>query len=252
MDADALFWLLSQKNFFRYKTGFIVSLLLIFGSLFPCFGEKKPVEEFPKHSPRAPAGEGSPKHSPGARPGEGSMNSRLSSLEELRDMGEFDVKVVGAGEKAAVSGKSGAYVEWIYGEKNGDQWTSFSIGYSTDTSIKLITPKGEIEISAGKIRLFLKPSVSVFAKPGEKSKLSETVKRIVEEEKRHLTFEEYRLDEGKTYFARLHSEGYHLPPRPPSFKPVRRQNTVLQISDTPFKEGKSGSPITPKYKNWKY
>lgn len=174
------------------------------------------------------------------------------ALEDLAGLTEFPITLSGETLETYLSKKPCLYFEWHFGVKIDGDWDWFSTGYHHETDLVIETPKGPVEVSWRKCRLFLNPSWTKTVAPGNASEAPEVVREKLAEEKKPITIEEYALLPGKTYFARLDTESYHLPPRPPDMKPQRRTNTVIWISDQPFRDGKPVSLITPTFKSWSY
>ncbi len=193
-----------------------------------------------------------PKKPEGPTETEATMTQKECTLEELAGLGDFQVSLSGDTVDTCLSRQPCLYYEWHYGIKAGDDWKSRSTGYARETEPQLTTPKGVVTVSHRKWRLFLRPSWHKTYSAAEAAEAPDIVRERILEEKCPITVEEFVLLPGQTYHARIATESYHLPPRPPAFKPVQRTNTVIWISDQPFQDGKPTVPITPVYKHWRY
>ena len=61
-------------------------------------------------------------------------------------------------------------------------------------------------------------------------------RELYSENGKPVTVEEYCLEPGKTYYAKVSNESYLLPPGEDG-EPIERHNKVLILSDSPFKDG---------------
>jgi hypothetical protein len=143
------------------------------------------------------------------------------------------------------------YFEWVYGEKNGEEWVMFSKGYQSGDGITVLTPQGEIELNPNQLRLYLAPAYSRAYTRQQMGDAPDVVREMIIAENKPITVEEYRLTSNTTYHAQVSGESYVLPPegtQPPS----RHVNYVLAISDLPFEEGEPQRALTPAYQGWSY
>lgn len=180
------------------------------------------------------------------------MTVKEHTLEDLAVAGDISITLSGETLDTYLSRQPCLYVEWHYGVKNGDDWEWRSTGYAHETELKVITAKGSLAVSHRKCRLFLSPSWKKTYLASQAAEAPDVVRDSLQTQTQPVTVEEFVLLPGRTYYARTASETYHLPPRPPSFKPIERTNTVLWISDQPFQDGKPQVPITPVFKHWRY
>jgi len=178
-------------------------------------------------------------------------NVNMPTLSSLRKLGSFTVTLKGATIESFPSGAPCIYFEWVYGEKKDDEWVMFSKGWQSGDGVTVISGEGEIELGVNQLRLYLAPAYSRVYAPQQINDAPEIVREMIASENKPITVEEYRLVENQTYFARVDSESYWLPPeddKPPS----RRMNHVLAISDLPFGEGERQRMLTPAYRGWSY
>lgn len=176
----------------------------------------------------------------------------MPTLSSLRKLGSFTVTLKGATVESFPSGASCIYFEWVYGEKRGDEWVMFSKGYQSGDGVTVITSEGEIELGLNQLRLYLAPAYSRVYAPLQKDDAPEIVREMIASENKPIIVEEYRLDSNTTYYARVDSESYWLPPEGDDKPPSRHANHVLAISDLPFEDNVPQRPLTPAYQGWSY
>lgn len=171
------------------------------------------------------------------------------SLKDIPSEKSFAVSIRGDGKSAFLSQKKCVYFEWAYGIKKGADWQMFSLGFHSQDDVWIETPHGDFLLHYGEMRLHLKPSYTKTYTPAQASEAPEAVREMIQSEKKPIVVEEYCLEPLKTYFyhAQIEIESYYLPPPSPGAEPTRHTNTVLAISDAPFVDGKTVTPLTPSY-----
>jgi hypothetical protein len=182
---------------------------------------------------------------------ESRMNGITLTLESLKDRSPFKVTLQGQIGQSFLAHKKCLYFEWHYGEKTDGEWISRTTGYQTTEPLILVLPEGQLEIGINKLRLYLSPTVGLKFTGKEKREIPEVIRERLAETGGVVIAEEFVLEPGKTYYARVGEESYLLPPDE-SGRPIRRHNTILELSDKPFVEGKPRRPITPAYRGWTY
>jgi hypothetical protein len=175
-----------------------------------------------------------------------------ASLDTLDANGSFEVKLQGEKLDTFLSKKKCVYFEWSYGVREGTQWQTRWTGYHSEAPVVVLTPKGKLTLRMNQLRTYLGPSFEKTWTQKDSSGAPEVVKEKLAEEKA-ITAAEYCLEEGRTYYARLHVDTYRKPPLPGGKKPSEGRNTVLWLSDEPFAEdGKPKALLTPTYQGWSY
>ena len=168
------------------------------------------------------------------------------SLEALRDLGDFTVTLSGPALKSFPSAQNCVYWEWAAGEMKNGEWALRVGGTHSGTRLIIDTPRGRLDLAHGNMRLYLSAAAShrftrTTAARSTPTPLPELLKEVDP-----LNVEEYILQSGRTYYARIETETTLLPPQG-NAPPERRSTLVLAISDKPFKEGKAQSPLTPSF-----
>jgi len=176
----------------------------------------------------------------------------MPTLSSLRKLGSFTVTLKGTTMESFPSGASCIYFEWVHGEKKDEEWVMFSKGWQSGDGITVKTGEGEIELGVNQLRLYLAPAYSHIYTPQQMDDAPEVVREMIESENKPITVEEYRLDSYATYYARVDSESYWLPPEDDDKPPSRHLNYVLAISDLPFVDNEPQRPLTPAYQGWSY
>ncbi|MHC9544877.1 MAG: hypothetical protein AB9903_35630 [Vulcanimicrobiota bacterium] len=172
-------------------------------------------------------------------------------VNELETLGIFTVTLQGETLESYPSKKKVFYFEWHYGEKGEMGWVSFSTGYRSEKDLTIVTPKGTFELPVRLLRPYLSP-VYLKTYTGKTIKDAPSAAReLYSENGKPVTLEEYCLEPGKTYHAKVSEESYFLPPGEDG-NPIERHNKVLILSDSPFKDGMPQKEITPGYRGWTY
>jgi len=172
-------------------------------------------------------------------------------LNELEKLGIFTVTLQGEPRESYLSKKKVLYSEWHYGEKGENGWVSFITGYRTIGNLTIATPIGTFELPARLLRPYLSP-VYLRTYTGKTIKDAPSPAReLYSENGKPVTLEEYCIEPGKTYHAKISTESYFLPPGEDG-EPIERHNKVLILSDSPFKDGMPQKEITPGYRGWTY
>ncbi|MHB8876225.1 MAG: hypothetical protein ACYC8T_21245 [Myxococcaceae bacterium] len=175
-----------------------------------------------------------------------------ATLESLEGAGTIEVKLEGAPLDTFLSKKKCVYFEWTYGVREGGEWRTRWSGYHSEAPVVVLTPRGRLELRTGQLRTYLSPAFEKTWTKKDPAGAPEVVKEKLAEESA-ITAVEHCLEQGRTYFARLHVDSYRKPPLPGQDKPAKGKNPVLWISDQPFTaEGKPQRPLTPAYQGWTY
>jgi hypothetical protein len=175
------------------------------------------------------------------------------NLESLQNLGNFQVRIYGKEIESYPAKSKCVYLEWMYGEKNDENnWVSFTIGYRSNTPIQVSTPRGIIDVPINRVRLYIAPFYSQVFTREDIEKAPKIIKNQLSDEDKPVSMESYRLTPGRVYYARVQIEGYHLPPDSPGGSPGQHFNSVLLISDMPFKKGKPQRPLTPGFRGFTY
>ncbi|GEM_PF-1157039 len=172
-------------------------------------------------------------------------------MNEIETLGVFTVTLQGETQDAFLSKRKVLYFEWHYGEKGDKGWISYLTGFHSEQGLLAITPKGTLEIPLRSLRPCLSP---VFSRTYTGKTIKEApavAQELFSETSKPVTVEEYCLESGKTYYAKVSTESYFLPPGEDG-NPSEHHNTVLLISDSPFKDGMPAKEITPGYRGWTY
>jgi len=150
-----------------------------------------------------------------------------------------------------IPGKRCVYYEWVIGKQEAGEYTTFQVGYHSDSPLHLSISGQGIDLPAGKMRPFLAPTVTVLGKPEDApAYLREGVRDFIREHGESV-LSEYCIEYGKAYHALLHVDSYLLPPGPEG-KPEPRTNKILYIAETAFKDGLPPAALTPAYRGWTY
>lgn len=170
----------------------------------------------------------------------------IPTLQSLKPLGEFAVTVSGQSFASFPSARMCLYGEWAIGTKRGGEWVVRLATQHSGAPLHIATPQGAIDLRHGQVRLYVTPEAARHYARADAATAPLPVRELLTEHEA-LTLEEVVLNAGTTYYARVDSEGYFLPPASPDGAPVRRQNLVLAISDRPFKAGKPQRPLAPSF-----
>jgi hypothetical protein len=162
----------------------------------------------------------------------------------------FTVQVDGK-EESFLGKVRSAYFEWVYGKQEGGKLTSYSVAYRSEPEIQLTSGSQRASLRPSRVRTHLAPALERDYRATDRD-APDAVRERLEKEPGPVHVAEYRLEAGKTYFALVHEDSYHLPPQGPGQRPRRATKLVLWLSDKPFADGKPQVEITPGYKGWTY
>ncbi|MCU0847697.1 MAG: hypothetical protein MUD12_07400 [Spirochaetes bacterium] len=186
--------------------------------------------------------------------GKGGKNMTLQELREAVDgSGSLVVTFEGDESDSYFSGKKYLHYESVafFGEPGTGP--SHSILYHTDSELVIICGAHRAAETYRRIRTRLRPSFEKEYLPGSDGPGMEpdgAVKGIFAMEGvKKVVLKEFGLVRGMEYFARFKTESYHLPPGGPGKKPARRENLVLEVSDSRIP---NDTDLTPLYKGWSY
>ena len=167
------------------------------------------------------------------------------TVQSLKDVDAFTVTIDGPTLESFPSKRPCRYFEWAIGEKRGDTWAVRVAASHSGAPVTVVTPRGRIEVRYNSMRLYLPASASRrYTRAGAANAPEIVREHLVENDA--ITLEEYVLEAGRQYHARVDVETYFLPPEPGG-DPRRQQHFVLAISDLPFKNGKPQRPLTPAF-----
>ncbi len=171
------------------------------------------------------------------------------SLDDIASSGVFRVKFDGKRVKSYFGKRTAVYQEVIHGTQTDGEWSTYTSDIVSDTPVTAITPKGKIVLPTVKLRLYLQPSIRKTFTSKTASKAPAAWHYEISTMNEPIIVEEYRLEPGRSYYARVKTISYHLPPAGDEAAPVRIETTVLEVSDLPFKEGKPQLDATPSSRN---
>lgn len=166
------------------------------------------------------------------------------SLDSIRDR-EFIVTVDGPVLTSFPSGRPCVYWEWAAGELRDGAWAVRIAGAHSGSTLLIKTPQGTVQLSHGSVRLYVGPAAAHRYSQSRTAPVPEPLRELLREMD-PLTVEEYVLEPGRAYFARVEIETSMLPPRGDE-PPKRRRTLVLGISDLPFVNGKPQRPLAPSF-----
>lgn len=154
--------------------------------------------------------------------------------------GSFMVSFHATPVESPLSGAKAVFFEWISGTKAGAEWEAFSSSREAARGLLMMTTKGPMDAPLSRMRLFLTPAFVLDRRtPGNRAELVLWLEQHPEVQ----LIEEYRLDPGRKYFARVVEQPVTLPPEGPG-KPAREARTrVLEVSESPFTDGSPGLPV---------
>lgn len=175
-------------------------------------------------------------------------------IKQMQGSNGFTITIDGTRHTSYFTEKNYIHFETIIFFGREDIKSTHRILYHTEDDLIIAHNDIQVTVRYGQIRTYLSPSVEKkYTKKELASAVNEREKRmfsILEEENRDaILLVEYGLEPGTTYYARLKTESYHLPPEERGGRPKRRENTVVVISDKPFP---NTIEITPLYKGWRY
>lgn len=173
------------------------------------------------------------------------------TVQSLKDLGAFTVTIDGPALESFPSKRPCRYFEWAVGEKQADTWAVRFAASHSGTPVTIVTPRGRIGVRYSSMRLYLPASASHRYTRADAAAAPEIVRAHLSESEA-ITLEEFVLEAGRRYYARVDVETYFLPPEPGAGQPARRQHFVLAISDLPFKNGKPQRPLTPAFQDITY
>ncbi len=173
-------------------------------------------------------------------------------IEALAETGPFQVTLEGEAQDSPFTHKSCIYYEWTFGVKEPVGWTITWQGHRSRCPIKVTTPYGAFELRVYQVRLYIAPAYSRIYSINEAEKAPEAMRKRILLENKALTAEEYRLEAGHTYHARVEMDNYSLPYLASEDTPSLGRTAILAISDLPFIRGKPQRPMTPYCLNFTF
>lgn len=176
----------------------------------------------------------------------------MTTLEALRDLPPFEVRVAGRTVAPSPPGGPVAHVEWAWGTKAEDGLYAEWQGSAGDEDVVVSTPRGRLELAPGRLRLFLAPSWEGRFTAAERAKAPAFAREWLDDHAGPLDVTAWALRPDRAYHARVGVESYWLPPRGPAGEPVEREALVLWVSDAPFRAGRAVRPLTPRGRSHRY
>ncbi|MBP7735110.1 MAG: hypothetical protein KA369_03980 [Spirochaetes bacterium] len=173
---------------------------------------------------------------------------------QVRGKESFALKVRGAPRESFFTGKRYVHYETVAYIGVDDIRSTHQMLYHTDEDFTVIFGSAAVPVRYSQVRTCLNPSFErKYAKEDlvdPRSAKEKSLRSIMDDKQvTALLLVEYGLGEGITYYGRLKTEGYHLPPQEPGGRPERREKTVLLISDRSFP---NECELTPLYQGWSY
>lgn len=157
----------------------------------------------------------------------------------------LEVKIRGTAEPSPIAGARCPYWEWTAGQKNAGKWVEINARAGSEGAIEVEVDgvRGKFPISL--LRLHLHP---VYEKriEDEASLPKPVAAKGVAASKLPITIAEFCLRSGETYHAKIERVSQPLPPRGPGQPPGSSEKVLLHLSDQPFKDGKTDTPLTPR------
>jgi len=186
--------------------------------------------------------------------GKGGKNMTLHELREAVDgAGSIVVTFEGDESSSYFSGRKYLHYESVAFFGDPQITSTHSILYHTDSELVIVCGAHRVAETYRRIRTRLRPSFEKEYLPGSEGPGMEpdgAVRSIFAMEGvKKVVLKEFGLIKGKEYFARFKTESYHLPPGGQGKKPQRRENLVLEVSDTRMPDD---TELTPLYRGWSY
>lgn len=195
-----------------------------------------------------PPGAGASAAASGEVPADESREASATvTIEALRDLGEFDVRVEGEALESYTAKTTCVYFEWAYGTRGETGWSEIAQSFHGGSELTVLTPRGRLTARFSDLRLYLAPSFTRAFTRALAGNAPEQVRERLAQEEGPFTVEEHTLVPGQVYRARVQTESYWLPPPREGAAPRRRQVRLLALSDLPFKNGRPQRPLTPAY-----
>jgi len=166
------------------------------------------------------------------------------TLDALRDR-DLTVTIGGPAMLSFPSEHACVYWEWAAGEMRDGRWAVRIAGGHSGSVLVVNTSTGTLELPHGRVRLYL-GAAAAHRYTRTSSPAAPGPLRPLLAEMDPLVVEEYVLESGRTYHARVEIETSMLPPVGPA-PPERRRTAVLAISDLPFVNGQPQRPLTPSF-----
>lgn len=169
------------------------------------------------------------------------QSSDAASLESLKSLGEFTVTIEGE-----------PYSEFAAGYKEDGRWAERIATSHSGKPVAILTPRGRLEARFAMLRLYLAVATSQRYTRQETASAPELIRDELEKDGRPVVVEEIVMQAGRTYYAKVETVSYMLPPERAGAPPSRHTNLVLAISDLPFKNGRPQRPLTPAFEGITY
>lgn len=161
------------------------------------------------------------------------------TMAELADYTYVPVTIEGDTIRAYMTDDSVHYSEWAYGPFRTDQPIELESVFQSRDSFLVVTPYGTLPIDVLSIRLFLHPYFSRTYGPENASTAPLAVERLVENIGATVSVQEFLLQPGITYFARVGVDSVAGVDGGPT-----RKRYLLEIASRPF-DAPRLPPATP-------
>jgi hypothetical protein len=176
----------------------------------------------------------------------------LLKLYTLIELGTFEISFVGAGKTSFFSQQQCAWFSTVTGDKNNGHWKSSMDGYAMEEDLQALLDQGSLTLSWRSLRPYLRPSYSQTIDKETPDPPPWALNWFRTQGSKTATLEEYCLQIGTTYWARVGVEEYALPPMGPSSEPSQGSNFILLISDQPFQDRNPTGSLVPPFHDWMY
>ncbi len=209
------------------------------------------------HTTAAPA-DSAPAPIPDASPSEAPPMKSVE-LSEFVDAGMFTITPLAGAIASPVSGEATAWFDVAIGtanDVNGQlEWSMRQRGPSAEHDVVFDTAHGRLTVSFRKLRPHLAPSWSkTFAAlndvPAAPAWLRPRLADAFGEGP--VTVAEYSLRAGRSYFARVRTDSYALPPRREGAEPSRGSNMVLLVAEAAWEGAAPATKLVPAFLSWSY
>lgn len=154
----------------------------------------------------------------------------------FRRAGAFVVSAGGGGGPSPLAGLEAAYWDWgvmRYGDDG--RLRSHTAGGRHEGRVTLLVDGAEVALRVNQLRLYLAPAYRRESGPGEPAPpaaVAAWLDRFGQVLDEASVIEEYVLERGRRYHARVGHDRYGLPPA--GGVPEPRSNPILHLCDRPF------------------
>lgn len=141
-----------------------------------------------------------------------------------------------ANETSPIEARTCAYWEWAAGRVEDGHWKVVASSRHSRAAVTLVIDGASEEFPLSRLRLHLEPSSVAVAKAVDALPAA-ALKDCVEARELPLTVSEFCLEPNRTYYVR---------------RAVEQKRTVLHVSDRPFEDERTATPLTPRYQAWSH